>query len=267
MGNYVHGYSVEEAHRLNDQAQATADFLHYDSIWPEGSHILEAGCGVGAQTRIIAAQNPSCRFTSIDISPDSVAQANATISSLGLENVTFQQADIFQLPFADNSFDHVFICFVLEHLGEPVKALKEVQRVLKLGGTVTVIEGDHGSTYFHPDSLDAQRAVQHQITLQQLGGGDANIGRRLYPLMASSGLEKVQISPRQIYVDDSKPALVEGFTLNTFTAMIEGIAEDAIEAGLTNRQDMEKGISDLARTAKGGGTFCYTFFKGKGLKP
>ena len=267
MGNYVHGYSVEEAHRLNDQAQATADFLHYDSLWPEGSHILEAGCGVGAQTRIIAAQNPACRFTSIDISPESVAKARSTISSLGLENVTFQQADIFQLPFADNSFDHVFVCFVLEHLGEPVRALQEVQRVLKAGGTVTVIEGDHGSTYFHPDSMDAQRAVQHQITLQQLGGGDANIGRRLYPLMASSGLEDVQISPRQIYVDDSKPALVEGFTLNTFTAMIEGIAEDAIAAGLTNRQDMEKGISDLARTAKGGGTFCYTFFKGKGFKP
>ena len=82
-----------------------------------------------------------------------------------------------------------------------------------------VIEGDHGSTYFHPDSLAAKRAVQCQVTLQQQNGGDANIGRKLYPLLEKAGFESIQVSPRQIYVDDSKPNLVEGFTKNTFTAI------------------------------------------------
>ena len=69
-----------------------------------------------------------------------------------------------------------------------------------------------------------------------------------------------------VYVDDSKPGLVEGFTKNTFTAMIEGIAETAVSKKLIGRKEMGKGINDLYKTADGGGTFCYTFFKGIGQK-
>ena len=58
----------------------------------------------------------------------------------------FRQADIFALPFNAESFDHVFVCFVLEHLSRPVAALAIVKQMLRLGGTITVIEGDHGST-------------------------------------------------------------------------------------------------------------------------
>jgi hypothetical protein len=69
-----------------------------------------------------------------------------------------------------------------------------------------------------------------------------------------------------VYVDDSKPELVEGFTKNTFTAMIEGIADTAISEELIKPEKMKKGISDLYKTASGGGTFCYAFFKGTGVK-
>ena len=64
---YIHGYSQTEAQRLLDQATTVADFIHFDSIWEEGSRILEVGCGVGAQTEIIAKKNPTSTFVSIDI--------------------------------------------------------------------------------------------------------------------------------------------------------------------------------------------------------
>ncbi len=264
MNKYIHGYSEIEAIRLNDQADSLAALIHHDSIWEEGSLILEAGCGVGAQTKTVAAQNPNSQFISIDISEDSILEARQLIESKGIQNVTFQVANIFDLPFEEEYFDHIFLCFVLEHLPNPQKALEKLKAKLKPNGTITLIEGDHGSTYFYPDSELAHKAIQCQVELQRRNGGDANIGRKLYPILEQAGFEGIKVSPRQVYVDDSNPTWVEGFTKNTFTAMIAGIKEEAINKGLINRESMEKGIQDLYRTAEGGGTFCYTFFKGIG---
>jgi hypothetical protein len=67
-------------------------------------------------------------------------------------------------------------------------------------------------------------------------------------------------------VDSSRPDLVDGFTRKTFTAMIEGVRESALEAGITEPEAFDTGIRDLYRTAEADGVFCYTFFKGVGKK-
>ena len=154
----------------------------------------------------------------------------------------------------------------MEHIPNPIKALNNLKRVLKKNGTITLIEGDHGSAYFHPDSELANKAIQCQVKLQKENGGDANIGRRLFPLLEEARFENIRVSARQVYVDDSNPEWVEGFTRNTFTAMIKGISEEAISRDLIGRTEFEQGIRDLYKTAEGGGTFCYTFFKGIGTK-
>jgi hypothetical protein len=127
-----------------------------------------------------------------------------------------------------------------------------------------VIEGDHGSAYFHPDSDAANRAIQSQVELQRRGGGDANIGRKLSPLLNMAGYLDVRVSPRMVYADSSRPGLVDGFTRKTFTAMIEGVRQAALDAGLIDAQLFDQGIADLYRTAEDNGTFCYTFFKAIG---
>jgi hypothetical protein len=137
--------------------------------------------------------------------------------------------------------------------------------MLRPGGTITVIEGDHGSAYFHPDSAAANEAIECLVTLQREAGGDALIGRRLYPLLA--GFDDVEVTARMVYVDDSKPALVDRFTRKTFTAMVEGVREAAIARGLISATRFDEGVRDLYRTAEGEGTFCYTFFKGVGVMP
>ena len=112
------------------------------------------------------------------------------------------------------------------------QALNALKEYLKEGGTITVIEGDHGSVYFHPDSEAAHKAIQCQVELQRRAGGNAMIGRELYPLLRQAGFNSVHVSPRMVYVDSSKPELVEGFTKKTFTAMTEGVREAAIKAGI-----------------------------------
>ena len=97
-------------------------------------------------------------------------------------------------------------------------------------------------------------------------GGDAHIGRRLYPLLVEAGVHDVRVSPRMVYVDASRPALVDGFIRKTFTAMVEGVGEQAIREGMMDAESWRKGIRALYRTAEHDGTFCYTFFKAVGVK-
>ncbi|MBN2376347.1 MAG: methyltransferase domain-containing protein [Sedimentisphaerales bacterium] len=261
MNKYVHGYDQAEHIRLQDQASTLVDLLHCDTRFAAGSRVLEAGCGVGAQTVTLAKNSPAASIVSIDISEVSIAEAKKRVESAGFSNVSFQQGDIFNLTFEPSSFDHVFVCFVLEHLAEPMEALAVLKRFIKPGGSITVIEGDHGSTYFYPDSLYAHRAIQCQVELQKQAGGNANIGRELFPLLKKAGFDSVRVSPRMVYVDAGRPELVEGFTKKTFTAMIEGIREAAIEAKMIEPAEIDRGIRDLYRTTEADGVFCYTFFK------
>jgi SAM-dependent methyltransferase len=259
---YVHGYDARANERLHDQATTLVELLHSDTVYPAGSRVLEAGCGVGAQTVTLAQRSPAAQFVSIDVERESVAAAGRKVEESGLTNVELQQADLFALPFAAQSFDHVFVCFVLEHLSQPVEALTILKGLLRPGGTMTVIEGDHGSTYFHPDSAAAHDAIRCQVELQRAAGGDSNIGRQVYPLLVEAGFDAVRVAPLMVYVDSSRPQLVDGFTRRTFTAMIEGVREDAIAAGLIDPERFDAGVRDLYRTTEADGVFCYTFFKG-----
>jgi len=258
---YVHGYDAREIRRLQDQADALVELLHSDTSYQPGNRVLEAGCGVGAQTITLARNSPHASFISIDISGDSISKAQRTIEGAGLSNVQFRQADIFNLDFDPGSFDHIFVCHLLEHLDRPDEALVILKNLIRIGGTITVIEGDHGSAYFYPDSEAAHQAIQCLVDLQRRSGGNAMIGRELYPLLKEAGFSYIHVSPRMVYADSSKPGLVEGFTKNTFTAMIEGVRDAALGAGMVDESIFDKGIRDLYRTAETDGVFCYTFFK------
>lgn len=259
--DYVHGYSERERARLADQADTLVELLHSDTFYPSGCLVLEVGCGVGAQTVTLARRSPEAKIVAMDISGGSLAAARERVRSAGSRNVVFQQADVYCMGFAPGAFDHVFACFVLEHLSRPREALARLRQVLKPDGTITIIEGDHGSAYFHPESPYARQAIGCLVELQARAGGDSLIGRKLYPLLLESGFRHIAVAPRMVYVDSSRPLLVEGFTKNTFTAMVEGVRTPALAAGLIDEETWEKGIRDLYRTAEAYGTFCYTFFK------
>ena len=267
MGSaYVHGYDPKESRRLQDQASTLVELLHSDTSYPAGSRVLEAGCGVGAQTLTLSQNSPGASITSLDISRTFLLQARGRAREAGLENVDLLQADIFNLPFEAQSFDHLFLCFILEHLPRPAEAVTALKEFIRPGGTITVIEGDHGSAYFYPDSTAAKRAIASLVELQKMSGGNAMIGRELYPLLSKTGFRSVRVSPRMVYADSSRPEMVEGFTRNTFTAMIEGVREAAIRSGMIKSETFDEGIRDLYRTAEEDGVFCYTFFKAVGIK-
>ena len=263
---YVHGYRAEESTRLTDQADALVELLHGDTRFGPGERVLEMGCGVGAQTITLAARSPHASFVAADVASESLRSASRRAAAAGLTNVEFAEKDVFALPereggFAEASFDHVFVCFLLEHLPSPVDALQRLHRLVRPGGTITVVEGDHGSTYFHPDDASARAAIACQVALQRHAGGDALIGRRLFPLLHEAEWSDITVTPRTVYVDGSRPELADSFTRRTFTAMISGVREPAVAAGLIDPRTFDAGMAALRRTAEPDGVFCYTFFK------
>jgi SAM-dependent methyltransferase len=262
---YVHGHSDREAERLHYQASKLAELLHHDTCYPPGCRVLEAACGVGAQTILLARNSPGVEFVSVDISRESLIKAKHRVSEEGITNVTFRQADIYHLPFRPETFDHIFVCFLLEHLPDPLLSITRMKEILRPGGCITLIEGDHGSALFFPDSRDAHTVIDCLVQLQREMGGNALIGRELWHLMTDAGFIKVAVSPRIVYADRSRPEYTEGVK-NIFIAMVEGIREQAVVRGIVDSETWKRGIRDLYRTTEQDGTFCYTFFKATGTK-
>ena len=104
-------------------------------------------------------------MVSVDLSVTSLRQVQAR--GVGADLV---HGEITALPFRDGAFDHVFVCFVLEHMPDPEGALRALGRLLRPGGTITVIEGDHGSCYYHPATPAAASSWGALIAAQQTIG-------------------------------------------------------------------------------------------------
>ena len=259
---YVHGYSERETQRLYEQAEILEDILHPGTVFSARETVLEAGCGVGAQTRLLVKRSPGAVFTSIDISEKSLATANRLKEKPGFQDVTFRREDIIRLSFADETFRHIFVCFVLEHLDSPVAALRELRRVLRTGGTITVIEGDHGSCFWHPETAESIAAWNGLIAAQRNIGHDPDIGRRLTPLLTESGFELQSCEPAWLYADHLKPELRDGMVDHIIVPMVQSAEHQILADNLVPKEVYERGIADLSRVDQiDEGTFFYTWFK------
>lgn len=264
---YVHGYTSRETQRLREQSLILEDLLHTGTDYPAGSKVLEAGCGVGGQTQILARRNPKAVFTCIDVSSDSLRKAEEMASEAGYGNVAFQQADINSLPFEEECFDHVFVCFVLEHLTDPDLALQKLIRLIRPGGSLTLIEGDHGSGFWTPESEESRMAWDGLIRSQRTLRHDPDIGRRLYPLMIRAGVEISYVQPRWVYADRSDPVLLDGVINKIIAPMVYSAENHVLDSGMMDRDAWEKGLKDIRNVASDPeGTFFYTWFKGVGVK-
>lgn len=161
-----------------------------------GISVLDCGCGPGSITLGIARRIGEGQVVGIDFGETQIQQAIKSASQLGTRNAIFQTADCHSLPFDDASFDRVFCNALMEHLIDPVRAMRELQRVLNPGGAIGVSSPDWGGFVLAPPSDALTMAVEAYTTLQMSNGGDVHVGRKLGTYLAAAGFENYQLSAR-----------------------------------------------------------------------
>ena len=196
---YIHTFTPEEQEKLIHQAEHLIPWIHRRIDYSECQHVLEVGCGVGAQLRILARRFPNTRFTGVDLSPGQVDYARILLKEeLSSGQVTLAEGSAYGLPFPDGNFDGAFLCWVLEHLSDPKRAMGELARVLNPGGILHDTEVFNAGGYADPHRAELMEYWKHFNDLQRDFGGHPDIGIRLANLALDAGLTKVtqtEISP------------------------------------------------------------------------
>jgi SAM-dependent methyltransferase len=144
----------------------------------------------------LAAQAAPAEVVGIDFGQSQIERAAASATHAGMANLSFQTADCYALPFGDANFDRVFSHALMEHLRDPVRALRELHRVLKPGGIIGVCSPDWGGFMLSPPSPELSRAVEAYMNLQSQNGGDVRVGRKLGIHLESAGFAALRMSAR-----------------------------------------------------------------------
>jgi ubiquinone/menaquinone biosynthesis C-methylase UbiE len=192
---YIHGYSREEQARLVQQAEYWRDSLILPAVRARpGESLLDIGCGAGAVLGVIAGGRPAVKLAGIDVAPEQIGYARRHLAELGRSDVDLRQGDAADLPWEDGQFDHVFMMWFLEHVPDSATFLAEARRVLRPGGTISVIETDYSSFLSFPTDpdLDALMAAQRELFRRN---GQPAMGRQLGALLAASGFGQVENTP------------------------------------------------------------------------
>src|SRR5512143_3452508 len=140
--NYLHGYSAEHRAFLSSRT-ATRQAAFFLPFLKPGMRLLDCGCGMGALTASLARHLAPGEVIGIDREPSQIDAARAWAAEKGVGNVRFDLGNIFEIPFPDASFEAVFAYTVLEHVRDPLQAMREMRRVLKPGGIVGICDPDY----------------------------------------------------------------------------------------------------------------------------
>ncbi|KNC18679.1 hypothetical protein AC792_10700 [Arthrobacter sp. RIT-PI-e] len=237
---YSHGHhsSVTAVHAMRTVATSA---VYLEPLLESGMEVLDLGCGPGSITVGFADLVAPGSVLGIDRSADVIAQATATHEDT--VNAEFREGNIYDLDVADESFDVVHAHQVLQHLADPVAALREMRRVVRPGGIVAVREADFGAMAWSPDApdLDEWRSLYQQLA--RGNGGEPDAGRRIPAWAAAAGFTDVEVSSSNwVYAAPQER-----------TSFAQSWAERILHSAFA-AQTLERGLADqetLDRLAEG----------------
>jgi ubiquinone/menaquinone biosynthesis C-methylase UbiE len=184
-------HSNEECDRLERQGQIAQIDGHLAYIQlPPLARVLDAGCGSGSMSRLIARARPDATVVGVDFQQAYVDDAATRAQRESIVNVTFRQGDVFSLPFPDAHFDAVWSKYLLQWLTEPKRALREFKRVINPGGILVSCDFDSFITEHFPVSTVFERKVRRIIAEIV----DPYTGRKIASYLMELGFADVQVS-------------------------------------------------------------------------
>jgi 2-polyprenyl-3-methyl-5-hydroxy-6-metoxy-1,4-benzoquinol methylase len=240
MTDYVHGYGTREQERLVEQAEHWRHRLITNGTALEpGTRLLEVGCGVGAVLAVLGQEFPGIILHGVDIESKQLAFARGHLEREGVE-ATLVEADARALPFADRSFDHVWMMWFLEHVADPPEVLREARRVLVPGGAITAIEVDYATCRADPSS-PALEALFRAMVQGMAASGWSDAGTRLPYWLHDAGFRDVN--------EGERPFSWRGEDLagqaNYAADVIESAFDSLAQLPGTSREELRRGLDDL----------------------
>jgi ubiquinone/menaquinone biosynthesis C-methylase UbiE len=190
--NYTPGYT---SNAVDFMSRRTAE-SHAAFFLPQlkvGMKLLDCGCGPGGITVGFAERVSPGEVIGIDLGGAQLERARERAHAAHVR-ATFREASVYSLPFADAEFDAVFSHALFEHLADPLKALGEIRRVLKLGGCVGLRSPDWGGFVLHPWSEKLASTLADYQAMQRSNGGDVFAGRKLAGWLRQAQFARVQAS-------------------------------------------------------------------------
>jgi SAM-dependent methyltransferase len=223
MSGYIHGYTDEEAARLEAQAEFLAPWLMSELSLDGVRTLLEVGVGVGAETRILRRRWPSLQVIGVDVSQASLERARAALAAdVDTGAVRLLRASGAHLPLASASVDAALFIWVLEHVPDPLSVLRDAARCLRPGGRLIAFEVYNRSFLVEPRHPVIEEYFAALSEAQRRGGGHPDIAARLPELCTRAGLEVTDFRFVPVLVDARDPA-----SRTAFFRYFEGICRSA----------------------------------------
>jgi ubiquinone/menaquinone biosynthesis C-methylase UbiE len=237
MAEYVHGYGTREQERLVEQAEHWRERLIAAGTTLEpGTRLLELGCGVGAVLAVLGQEFPGIELTGVDIEPRQLEYARGHLRRAGVE-AALVEADASAVPFADESVDHVWMMWFLEHVPDPLAVLREARRVLVSGGRITAIEVDYSTSHAQP-SAPAFEALVDAMVRGMAAAGWSDAGTRLPGWLEEAGFREIDPGELPFWWQGEELASEAAYAGDVIEsalpalAQLPGASEDELRAGL-----------------------------------
>ncbi|WP_228255224.1 methyltransferase domain-containing protein [Ornithinimicrobium avium] len=235
---YVHGHhsSVLDSHGARTAANSAAYLLPHLRA---GMRLLDLGCGPGTITLDLAGTvGTDGRVVGVDSAEAALDAARRAAAERGDTTTVFQVGDAYALPFEDDSFDVAHAHQVMQHLANPVAALRELVRVVRPGGLVAFRDADYGSMSWHPGSDGLDRWLETYRRTARLAGGEPDAARHVLAWARAAGLTQIEPSTSTwSYATPDERAWWGGQWVER--ARHSAFATQAVDAGLATAADLE----------------------------
>lgn len=266
---YLHGYAQSEQDRLYHQAAFLADAVHDRLPYRRCRRLLEVGCGVGAQTEILLRHFPLLHVTGVDRSADNLARARAHLDRCAVAKgrFTLHRGEAETLPFAVDTFDGAFLCWILEHVADPPRTLAEVRRVLRAGSPVVITEVQNATFFLDPYSPNTLRYWRAFNDTQLELGGDPFVGAKLGNLLLGNGFTDIVTEVKTFHLDNRMPGERTEFLAYWSDLLLSG-APALAKAGRVPPEVVAGMQQELQRVARDpDAVFWYSFVQARARVP
>jgi len=258
---YLHGFTQEEQARLSKQARFGEHTVYQNINFTQARELLEVGCGVGAQSEILLRRFPDMRLTGVDRSPKQLGAAKERLSKLPFAEERFElhQMDATDLTFPANSFDGAFLCWILEHVPDPIRVLSEVRRVLRPGSLVYATEVMNSSFFLDPYSPNVWKYWMAFNDYQLETKGDPFVGAKLGNFLMQLGYQDIQTEVKTWFLDNRAPQARKD-CIEYWADLLSSASEQLLAAGKVSQDVVDGMKSEMQKVSSDpNAVFFYSF--------